>query len=238
MPTTAKNPCRIVINLGNAMLASPLGTSGAKGISVDIAREWCRQSHCDSKFLIVQNAREAVTMLENKEADLGFLAVDPGRAEHLQFTQPYLNIDGCYLVKANSSIIDNQQIDDASHRVVVGLGSAYDLYLSRHLKAAKLIKAPSSKEVVDCFIREQADVAAGVKQQLENDMKTYTGLRLLQEPFMQIQQALVIHRHHGNAALKQLQAFISSYISDGALAASIKHHGVEGVTIASQQKEK
>ncbi len=70
------------------MLASPHATGSANGISVDIAREWCRQSHCDSKFLIVQNAREAVTMLENKEADLGFLAVDPGRAEHLQFTQP------------------------------------------------------------------------------------------------------------------------------------------------------
>jgi hypothetical protein len=72
MPTTAKNPCRIVINLGNAMLASPLGTSGAKGISVDIAREWCRQRHCDSKFLIVQNAREAVTMLETKKPTWGF----------------------------------------------------------------------------------------------------------------------------------------------------------------------
>ena len=234
MPTTAKNPCRIVINLGNALLASPLGTSGAKGISVDIAREWCRQSHCDSKFLIVQNAREAVTMLENKEADLGFLAVDPGRAEHLQFTQPYLNIDGCYLVKANSSIIDNQQIDDASHRVVVGLGSAYDLYLSRHLKTAQLIKAPSSKEVVDCFIREQADVAAGVKQQLENDMKSYKGLRLLHQPFMQIQQALVIHRDQGLEALTQLQVFLSSYISNGDLAASMKAHDVSGATIASQ----
>ena len=219
------------------MLASPHATGSANGISVDIAREWCRQSHCDSKFLIVQNAREAVTMLENKEADLGFLAVDPGRAEHLQFTRPYLNIDGCYLVKANSSIIDNQQIDDASHRVVVGLGSAYDLYLSRHLKAAKLIKAPSSKEVVDCFIKEQADVAAGVKQQLENDMKPYKDLRLLQEPFMQIQQALVIHRDQGLEALTQLQVFLSSYISNGALAASIKHHGVEGVTIASPQRQ-
>ena len=219
------------------MLASPLGTSGAKGISVDIAREWCRQSHCDSKFLIVQNAREAVTMLENKEADLGFLAVDPGRAEHLQFTRPYLNIDGCYLVKANSSIIDNQQIDGASHRVVVGLGNAYDLYLSQHLRTAQLIKAPSSKEVVDCFIREQADVAAGVKQQLENDMKSYKGLRLLHQPFMQIQQALVIHRDQGLEALTQLQVFLSSYISNGALAASIKHHGVEGVTIASPQRQ-
>ncbi len=121
--------------------------------------------------------------------------------------------------------------------MVVGLGSAYDLYLSRHLKAAKLIKAPSSKEVVDCFIREKADVAAGVKQQLENDMKPYKDLRLLQEPFMQIQQALVIHRDQGNAALTQLQAFLNSYIRDGALAASIKHHGVEGVTIASPQRQ-
>jgi polar amino acid transport system substrate-binding protein len=237
MPPTANNPCRIVINLGNALLASPLGTGGAKGISVDIANEWCRQSHCDSKFVIVQNAREAVTLLENKEADLGFLAVDPSRAEHLQFTRPYLNINGCYLVKASSSIMDNHQVDDASHRVVVGLGSAYDLHLSRYLKAAQLIKAPSSKEVVDCFVREQADVAAGVKQQLEKDMKPYKDLRLLQEPFMQIQQALVIHRDQGITALKQLQAFLNNYIIDGTLAASIKQHGVEGATVASPQRQ-
>ena len=137
------------------------------------------------------------------------------------------------LVKDHSLTQHHSEVGNAKHRVVVGLGSAYDLFLCRHLKAAQLLKAPSSKEVVPWFIKQEADVAAGVKQQLLMDMKTHKGLRILPEAFMQIQQAMVIHQGRGAQALGRLQVFLNGYISGGKLARSMKEHQVSGASIAA-----
>ena len=233
MTPAEKHICRIAINLGNALLATPDRDGHAKGVSVDMARAWCAANQLEAEWLLVDNAREAVALLENEAADLGFLAIDPSRAAHLQFTRPYLNIDGCYLVKDHSLIHHHSEVDNPKHRVVVGLGSAYDLFLSRHLKAAQLVKAPSSKEVVHWFIKQEADVAAGVKQQLMMDMQTHKGLRMLPEAFMQIQQAMVIHQGRGAQALERLQVFLNDYISGGKLARSMEEHQVTGASITA-----
>lgn len=235
MTFSETNPCRIVINLGNPLLATRSGDDTAQGVSVDLAQAWCDLNRTQPIWLMVDNAREAVALLEEKKADLGFLAVDPLRAQQLQFTRPYLLIDGCYVVHENSPIVDHHKVDRDGHRVVVGLGSAYDLFLSRHLKHAELVKAPSSKAVVEVFLQQKATVAAGVKQQLIEDLQTHPGLRLLAEPFMQIQQAMVIHRDQGVQALQTLQSFMDACVSDGRLAKSMATHSVTGARIANHR---
>src|SRR6478672_5425062 len=106
------------------------------------------------------------------------------------FTAPYVLIEGCYLVRDDSPLRSNDEVDRAGHVVVVGQGSAYDLHLSRALKQASIVRAPTSPAVVETFIAQRADVAAGVKQQLEADIARIGGLRLLGERFMVIRQAM------------------------------------------------
>lgn len=137
------------------------------------------------------------------------------------------------LVKDHSLIQHHSEVGNAKHGGGVGLGSANDLFLSRHLKAAQLLKAPSSKEVVPWFIKQEANVAAGVKQPLLMDMQTHKGLRMLPEAFMQMQQAMVIHQGRGAQALKRLQVFLDDYISEERLARSMKEHQVTGASIAA-----
>lgn len=225
---------RFVINLGNPLLAKNVNGQ-LQGLSVDLAQAFCQRHALSCELISVDNAREAVSVLEAHTADVGFLAVDPLRAEHLLFTQPYLLIKGCYLVKQDSAIQNIKDVDQPGHEVVVGLGSAYDLYLSRHLKHANIRRATSSAEVTAMFLSKNADVAAGVKYQLEMDTQKFPGLRLLPEHFMLIQQAMAVPRQTTGDLHHQLQAFLDGSLNNGFIAQAMLKHGVSGAEIADNK---
>lgn len=102
----------------------------------------------------------------------------------------------------------NEEVDRAAHRVVVGKGSAYDLFLTRTLQYAQIERSPTSPTVVDTFLELRAEVAAGVKQQLEADTRRFNGLRLLDGRFMVIQQAMGTPKSRGEEAAAFLSRFV------------------------------
>ena len=117
-------------------------------------------------------------------------------------------------------------------QVVVGQGSAYDLFLSRELKNAGIVRAPTSPAVVDHFLQHGGDVAAGVRQQLEADARRVGGLRLLPGRFMVIRQAMGCPRGRGEAAARLLAAFVEDMKAEGFVAAALERHGIAGATVA------
>lgn len=224
---------RAVINLGNPILANKENTTGQPvGLSVDLAQALAHKFNLPLQLIPVTSAAQSVEAVTQGRADIGFFAIDPIRGKGIQFTPAYVLIEGSYLVKQNSPLVNNTQVDQASHRVVVGQGSAYDLYLTRELKAAQLVRAPTSPQVVPFFIEGTYDVAAGVKQQLEADAKKYEGLRLLPGRFMVIEQAM--GQPHTASALAQqtLVEFVTEMKSNGFVFRSLSKHKIEGATIA------
>jgi polar amino acid transport system substrate-binding protein len=110
----------------------------------------------------------------------------------MDYTAPYVIIEGAYMVRNNSPLRGNEEVDRPGSRVAVGRGSAYDLFLTRELKSATLVRAPTSPEVTDLFLAQNLEVAAGVRQQLEADAKRVGGVRLLPGRFMVIEQAMAV----------------------------------------------
>jgi polar amino acid transport system substrate-binding protein len=227
-----KGRLRASINLGNPILAKRDATTQASGVSVDLARALADQLRVPLDLLVFDTAAKSVEAVTSGQADIGFFAVDPLRGEGVRFSAPYVLIEGAYLVRDKSTITDNAQVDQAGVRVMVGKGSAYDLYLSREMKAAQLLRAPTSPAVVDSFLADNADVAAGVKQQLQADAKRLPGLRLLPGRFMVIAQAMGIPATRGDAAQRVLQAFVESAKAGGLVAQALKRHGIEGALVA------
>ena len=135
-------------------------------------------------------------------------------------------------MKDDSPIRANEEVDRAAHRVVVGTGSAYDLYLARTLRHAQIVRAPTSPTVVDTFLETDADVAAGVKQQLEADARRFGGLRLLDGRFMVIQQAMGVPKSRGAEAAALLTAFVEEMKASGFVADALARHGIEGASVA------
>ncbi|MDR7051133.1 polar amino acid transport system substrate-binding protein [Duganella sp. 3397] len=223
---------RASINLGNPILANPGDGVTPGGVSVDLARELAALLELPLELVVFDTAGKSVAAVESGQADVGFFAIDPVRGADIAFTAPYVLIEGCYLVKDDSPLTHNEQVDDPALRVVVGKGSAYDLYLTRELQHATIVRAPSSPAVVDVFLAEQADVAAGVRQQLQLDADRLGGLRLLGERFMVIQQAMGIAKARGDEAAQVLHAFVEAAKARGLVDAALARHGVQGASVA------
>lgn len=224
---------RASINLGNPILAGrDAKTDEPCGVSVDLAKELAQRLNLPLELVLWESAGQSVTAVENNLADFGFFAIDPARAQSIAFTQAYIHIEGAYLVKADSPLEHNDEVDHPKHRITVGKASAYDLYLSRHIKLARLERAPTSPDVVDFFLEHNHDVAAGVKQQLQADAQRLGGLRLLPGHFMTIRQAMGLHKNRGALAQQWLDQFVQEMKANGFIQKALKNHGIQGASVA------
>jgi polar amino acid transport system substrate-binding protein len=227
---------RAVINLGNPVLAGRDGVTGdPRGVSVDLSRELARRLGVPLELSTVDTAAQAVEALKSRTCDVGFVAIDPVRGADLEYTAAYVQIEGAYLVPEGSPIRHNAEVDREGVQVVAGAGSAYDLYLTRELKHAQIVRASRSSAVVDTMLAERKDVAAGVKQQLEADAKRVGGVRLLEGRFMVINQAMALPKGR-TAAARYLAAFVEEMKASGFVAAALARHAIAGATVAPAAK--
>ena len=223
---------RACINLGNPILANRDAAGAVNGVSIDLATLLAQRLGVALDLVVVDAALKSVETVTAGLADIGFFAIDPRRSDGIGFTAPYVLIEGAYLVRRESSLTDNAQVDRAGTRIMVGRGSAYDLFLSRELKAAQLLRTPTSQTVVERFLAEQADVAAGVRQQLEADAVRLDGLRLLPGRFMVIEQAMGLPLARGDAAKAMLASFVEQAKASGVVAQSLARHNIRGAVVA------
>lgn len=228
-----KGHLRASINLGNPILAQRAPDADAPtGVSVDLAGVLAQQLGLEIELVVFDTANQSVLAVREERADIGFFAIDPLRGEGLRFTTPYVLIEGSYLVPDASAIQRNEEVDRSGNRVVVGQGSAYDLFLSRELKHATIVRAPSSQTVVQTFVDDCLEVAAGVRQQLEADQARFPGHRLLPGHFMVIQQAMGVARSRGDEAADFLARFVEEMKASGFVAQAMARHGIQGASVA------
>lgn len=223
---------RAAINFGNPILASRDPSTGeAKGVSVDLSRELGRRLGVPLELVTYNTAGKVVEALKTGAWDVAYVAIDPVRANEISYSAPYVVIEGAYLVRQDSPLRSNAEVDRAGVRVAAAAGSAYDLFLSRELKQAKIVRAPTSQAVTDLFVAQGLDVAAGVKQQLEADAKRIPGLRLLEGRFMVINQAMGTPKGR-EAGAKYLREFIEEMKASGFVARALERHRIEGAVVA------
>jgi polar amino acid transport system substrate-binding protein len=214
---------RAAINLGNPVLARE-GTDGPAGVSVDLARRLAERLGVPVAFVTYPSAGAVTGSAGSGAWDVCFLAIDPKRAEGIAFTAPYVLISGSYLVPADSPIRTMEAVDREGVRVSVGRGSAYDLFLTRAIKHASLVRAPTSAEAVTLFARERLDVAANVHQLLVKYAAAHPEVRLIPGHFMEIPQAMGLAAGR-EAGAAYLSAFVAAAKADGFVAKSLEANG-------------
>ena len=235
---TPTGKLRASINLGNPILVNRRPETGEPyGVSIDLAHAFAQRLGAELELVIFDSAGKSVEAVTQNQADIGFFAIDPLRGEGLSFTAPYVLIEGSYLVRADSPIQANEEVDQPGRRVTVGLGSAYDLYLTRQLKHAQIVRAPTSPTVVDVFVEQGLDVAAGVKQQLQADTLRFPDLRLLPGRFMVIQQAMGTPKGRGETAAAFLHQYVEEMKSSGFVADALLRHGIKGAIVAPPEEK-
>jgi polar amino acid transport system substrate-binding protein len=224
---------RASINLGNPILANRDAASGEPvGLSIDLAREFARRLGVRIELVVFERAAASVDAVKNEKADIGFFAIDPARSEGLLFTAPYVLIEGSYLVPETSTFTDNAQVDREGHRISVGSGSAYDLFLTREIKRAAIVRFQGAGAALAAIRAGDVEVAAGIRQLLEGEARRAPGVRVLPGRFMVIQQAMGTPASRGTEAQALLSAFVEEMKASGFVADALKRHRIQGAIVA------
>ena len=224
---------RASINLGNPILANKDAATGEPtGVSIDLAREFARRLGVGIELVVFEKAAASVDAVKNEKADIGFFAIDPARSEGLRFTAPYVLIEGSYLVRDASELTDNAQVDRAGQRISVGAGSAYDLFLTREIGQAEIVRLQGAAAALAALRSGQVEVAAGIRQLLEGEALREPGVRVLPGRFMVIQQAMGTPASRGAEAQALLAAFVEEMKACGFVADALERHGIQGAIVA------
>jgi polar amino acid transport system substrate-binding protein len=223
---------RIAINHGNAVLAHRDPDTGRlSGISVDIAEELGRRLGVPITLVPFDGAGKVSAAATSDVWDVAFLARDPERARGISFTAPYVVINGNYVVLKDSPLTAPDQVDQEGVRVAVSRQSAYDLFLTRTLKQAKIVRASGTIGAVELFRSERLDAVAGVKQALQQLTSGDPALRMISEPFMEIDQAMGTPTGRTAGAV-YLNAFVEDIKSNGFVRQVLERNGQTDATVA------
>lgn len=223
---------RAAINFGNSVLAQKDPVTGEpRGVSVDLAGELGRRLGVPVELVTYDAAGKVFEAVQANRWDVAFLAIDPARATQIIFTAPYVVIEGGYLVRQESPLRAIADVDREGVRIAVGQGAAYDLYLTRTLKHAQLVRAATSPAAIEVFLAEGLDAAAGVKQALAAFAEGNPDVRVMEGRFMAIEQAMGTPKGRETGA-RYLRKFVEEMKTTGFVAQALKRSGQAEATVA------
>jgi polar amino acid transport system substrate-binding protein len=225
---------RAGLNYGNFLLVSDASKGDApRGIAPDLAHELARRLEVPLEFVGFDTAGKLAEAVKAGAWDVAFLGAEPQRANEIAFTAAYLEIPATYLVPGGSAIRTVAEVDGEGVRIAVAAKSAYDLYLSRNLKHAKLVRAEGIDGSYDLFVAQKLEALSGLKPRLVSDAERLPGSRLLDGQFTAIQQAVGTPKGRDVAA-GYLREFAEDVKASGWVAQAIARNAVRGVSVAPQ----
>ena len=218
---------RAAINYGNQVLVQQGAKGEPSGVSPDLARALAKKLNVPLEFVTYTSAGKTFAGAKTNEWDVAFFALDPVRGKEVEFTAPYVLIQGTYLVAKDSRLQTVTDVDTPGIKIGVGLGSVYDLYLTRELKHATLVRNPKGGGAggVEPFLEQKLDAAAGVREALESYAKDHADVRVMSTSFQEIQQAMVTPTGRGAAGVAYLRAFVEEQKANGFVADALKRSG-------------
>jgi polar amino acid transport system substrate-binding protein len=227
---------RAAINLGNAVLAQK-GADGPKGVSVDLSRELARRLGVPIEITPFEAAGKVFEGIKAGSVDLAFIAIEPVRAAEIEFSSPYVLIEGGYMVAKDSPLKAIEDVDRAGIKIAVGLNSAYDLFLTRTIKNAQVVRAHTGggEAMIELFLKDKLDVVAGVKPVLVEYAKTNAAMRIIDGRFMVIQQSMGLPKGRTTAA-RYVRTFVEDVKASGFVADALKRSNQTDATVAPAER--
>lgn len=229
---------RVGINFQNLVLTRKDPATGEPGgIAVDLARELGRRLGVPVEIVPYTTAGNLAAAVKTGAWDVGFLAVEPQRANEIDFAPGYLEIETTYLVPAGSPLRAVDDVDREGVRIAVGAKGGPDLILTRTLKRAQLVRAPTSAAASELFVSDKLDALAGTRPTLVLAAEQIPGSRVLEGRFSVVQQSVGTPKGR-EAGAKYLREFVEDIKASGLVAQLIEKNGARGAKVAPRAERR
>jgi polar amino acid transport system substrate-binding protein len=217
---------RAAINFGNGVLAQKGPNGEPLGVTPELAAALAKRLGVPVEFVIYPAAGKVFADATQNVWDIGFIAIEPVRAAEVEFSPPYVLIEGTYMVRKDSTLKDVADVDRPGIKIGVGLGSVYDLYLTRTLKNATLVRAPKGGAAggIEPFVNDKLDAAAGVREPLDAYAKDHPEMRVMPGRYEEIRQAIGTPKGR-LAGAAYLRTFVEEMKANGFVADALKRSG-------------
>lgn len=228
----ATDKLRVGINFGNTVLARRDDNSVPFGIAVDLAHELARRLNAGIEVVSYDSAGRMADGAKAGAWDVAFLGADPDRAGEIAFTAPYLEMDATYLVPPESMLHHVDDVDDETVRIAVSQKSAYDLFLTRELKRARLVRIPGPEASIQLFFSEKLEALAGIRPMLVEVAESHPGTSVLDGRYTVVRQAVGTPRDRAAELAGYLREFVEDIKASGLAQKVIDKNGIRGVSVA------
>ena len=223
---------RAGINLLNFLLVTGKAADGSpEGVAPDMAYAIAQKLGVELELVPYASPGELADAALDGVWDIGLIGSEPKRAEKIDFTSAYVEIEATYLVPAGSPLRHASEVDRPGHRIAVAARSAYDLWLVRNIKHAKLMHAEGFDATLELFLSQNLEAMASLKPGLLQDVEKIPGSRILEGQFTSVQQSVGVPKGRLEAA-KWLQVFVQEAKASGFVAELIAKHQVKGLSVA------
>jgi polar amino acid transport system substrate-binding protein len=213
---------RAAVNFANAAIVQRKAADGAPyGLAAELADELARRLSVPVSLLGFDGVAPILEAGLAGGWDLAFLSVDPARSRNLDFTAPYVVLESTYAVHQDSPYRSVLELDREGVRIAVGKGGFYDVRLTRTLKHAELVRAPTYRDAVELFLHDRLDALAGLKVPLIAFAQANGGLRVIEGRFWTVEQAMALPKGRA-AGLRYLNTFVDQMNGSGRIAAALR----------------
>jgi len=222
-----KGILRAGINMSNFLLVTGKSSDGSPdGVSPDLVKKIASELKVNYELITFDRPGELADAVNDDVWDIGNIAFEPERANTISFTNPYVLINANFLIKKDFDFKTNKDIDKAGISIVVAERSAYDLWLTDNLINAKIIRVSSIQESHDVFNNNEADVLAGLKPKLLDEVSTNNSCMIIEEPFTFVKQS-VGFKKGDSEVISFLNNLIFKYLKSGFIKNLLIKHNVE-----------
>lgn len=220
---------RAGMNLGNTLFTGKDATGALRGVSVDLMRELASRLGVEAEMVVFATPGEVADAAGSGRWDVAILAIEPARAQTIAFSPAITEIEATYAVHNDSPLRSVAQVDASGIRISAPDKAGYELYLTRTLRNATLIRTKSQQASIDLFNERGADALAMLKPMLLEAIGKMPDSRLLEGKFMTVNHGLGTPSDRP-AAAAYLKAFVEDVNASGFVARSIERHAVKGLS--------
>jgi len=225
-------PLRVGLQLGSPHnVVRDSVTGEMKGVGYDLGRALAGRMHVAFEPIMYPSVAALLEGGKSGAWDVAFVGFSPAREKDWDFTPLHMQMEFGYLIPKGSSIDAMADVDRVGVRVAVQDKSQPDVFISRTLKNATVVRGSTLSATLEMLGSGNADAIFSIKPSLFEASGRLPGSRVLDGRAGTDPHAMLMPKGR-EAGRAYASAFIEDAKAGGMVKAAIDRAGMRGAIVA------